>query len=823
MPDLKHKTKPRRSKPECSRGKIYDPKTKACIGRRHSRAKIVMKKLHRQHLDMKHPKPSRKPTQQKAGWKPWKGSLQQGQPGFVEECRRNLALNGITPKSINLACAKKGEPMKAFGYQMVFDCLVRPDSPLTRMLDKMRAGSGKTFNMVRLLHNYFYDSRPKVLVFPNTAVASNFYDEILIYPSRYKDYLQNWFRSKHWRRDTMTLLQHYEKDFRQWKCPNPDCQQINKNVYQCTACKTLHRLAKQEARDCLDMKSRLHRAGQPGYLAAPLRAFTVNSAGGSQIYNQKHPLIKHARRIGGPSKNPLDSCIVLIDEAHNLFVDAKRSDLTEKRRRLVKWIETAHNMVFCALTATPITQFDKRQEQYKAFMKMVKGPGAENKSTNQGYIFNFNYLLPSLFPRTVPRVGCSLLEDGRVQCVLGRIVYVPMEGRNAQVYVKKHNQYTKKQTKPLNAKQILKLQNYCNSRAYFTRKQDCIADFKNSAQNPKLHHTKLVKIIQDVQSRPQEKTLIIVDRRHGYRCVLEAFRYLFRQQNARWAGFYDETTTEDQLALAGGGNKKKVRYMQLKDEFNKFNPTKDRQYGQAGQKPKIRCLVVDASVFSEGVSFFGVRRLILMNPALNENQWSQRIGRALRACKSHHHLPEAERQVQIDVYCSVLLTTAEAQQMNRPELGAGALQKAKKKSKKKSKKLSKKKTKKKSKKKTQSLRNLLKIPDATADQIALGLLVAEVELAHKFEQQRFVQASVDRGFYQESKPTKPTKPEPEPTKPEPEPIKKPEPAVPPKQKQGMWSRVWKHAKKTAKKVIKKAAEVLRLPTGNFTEVLSVAQ
>ena len=40
-------------------------------------------------------------------------------------------------------------------------------------------GSGKTLLMIRVLDNFYRDTRPKVVIFPSESVVQNFYQELL--------------------------------------------------------------------------------------------------------------------------------------------------------------------------------------------------------------------------------------------------------------------------------------------------------------------------------------------------------------------------------------------------------------------------------------------------------------------------------------------------------------------------------------------------------------------------------------------------------------------------------------------------------------------
>ena len=282
-------------------------------------------------------------------------------------------------------------------------------------------------------------------------------------------------------------------------------------------------------------------------------------------------------------------------------------------------------------------------------MKTIKGSNAAAKS-NKGYIFNFMTLVPTLYPRTTPKIECS-----KGKCTVGTIIQCELQGANRQRYIQKHNEFLKRskgnQLKPT---QISKLQNYCNMVAYYKYRKKCIPDFESGAVE---NYSKLDILMKKLMEHPNEKTLIMCDRKHGYKCLLEAFQYRFKEKNVSVAGFYEKNEV-DVLTWDKTGKfqrRKKGEYDTVKSGFNSFNPTNTVKYGDTSHPPKIRILIADSSKFSEGVSFFGVRRMILLNPPQSANEYYQQIGRPLRACKSHSHLPEDQRNVHIEMYCSVFL------------------------------------------------------------------------------------------------------------------------------------------------------------------------
>jgi hypothetical protein len=219
-------------------------------------------------------------------YKAWKGSKRQGEPGFLREAAEFLRDNGLRPgaRGFSFGCRRPGQTgIQLFPYQQVFAALVRPETPVHRLVVKWRTGSGKTVGMILALDAYFDDPRPKILVFPEKTVEQNFYSEIMQYPSRYRQFLD---------RQLSQVLAGEAAMKRDWACTNARCgHRANAGRYSCKKCKTLAPFARAVARDLLDLKgtSLLARAGTPGFPGAPLRAMTYNVAGGSAAAHGPRP------------------------------------------------------------------------------------------------------------------------------------------------------------------------------------------------------------------------------------------------------------------------------------------------------------------------------------------------------------------------------------------------------------------------------------------------------------------------------------------------------------------------------------------------------
>ena len=621
MPTQKSTRRRSCARKPCPKGFVCDPIDKVCLDTSSDRGAMI------HHIRQTHkavPK-GRRPKKSK-----WTSPLRQGDPGFGDACRRYLTKLNITKETLNLKCKEGSRDL--FGYQKIFKALVHPSTPVDRCLCRYRTGAGKTRNMITLLDNYFQDPRAKFVLCPNTEVVSNFYSELLTYDSAYKGYVFNKLKEKRWARKTKTFKQFHKKVFAKFNCTRPGCGNVVHDDIMCKKCGKLHKLTLEEVKDILSLKGTILVAGQKGLMAGPLRCYRITGRQ-SILVRKNHPMINHNRRRFGEPSSPYDNSIVIVDEVHNLFLKTSDQNKNHKRDLLVKALTKASNLVLCGLTATPITNHEHMDQQYNKLMTFIKGTDGKNKSNAEGYIFNFNALLPTLFPRVIPKLG---FDADIKQYIIGHMIFVTLSQAHADLYAKKHSEAFGDDVKSVNQLSSSKtkwLMNYANTTSFWTK--GGLANCKdNLRKDPYTHMAKFKQIVEDVSKRPQEKTLIILSKQANFLCMIEAFAYLFRQKNIKVAAFnracevMDFVTNSDSIKYWTQRTtcKESEEYNNMKDGFNSFNPTKDRGYGFDNQSPKNRVLIIESSSFSEGISFFGVRRIILVNPPLDLKSYEQQIG-----------------------------------------------------------------------------------------------------------------------------------------------------------------------------------------------------
>lgn len=518
-------------------------------------------------------------------------STRPGEPGFNQEATQHYTAAGLhsdNPSEFFIKCPSRPPPgqapvYEAMAYQKTVPFVVYPGSPVDRMLVVHRTGAGKTFTMVMVLDNFFHDPRPKVIIFPTQSVMNNFYGELLKFPNRFANHCR-----KHLPRQVKMV----------------EAAMSGKQVVGVGE-------ARRQIVDLLAMKGKLSRAGKPGELAAPLRAYRYTQAGGSAIVAHRpptDPIFKKGFR--GLAYN---NKIVLMDEVHNLVVPSPDVEkYKDKLQSLARQLSGCTGSVVVGFTATPMKS---KREEGERLLGIIKGPGSAGKN-HEGYVSWFNSMPLSTFPEMRP---CNKY--------LGNIIRVKMEGQNAKLYKSKHGKRGKHGTHhaSISNKTLLRLQNYCNGpyQTQFNRLGN-----KFSSAHAANHATKLYHIAMAV-AQSDEKCLIIIHRAAGYRLMVKMMESIVQAEcgpnpgGGCWIGVYER------------GSEATSKIEQFNNKTNK---------GQV-----MKAMVIDAKEFSEGVSFKGVRRLILVNPPFTYADYKQRIGRALRSCDRPLY-SDSERTVDVDIY-----------------------------------------------------------------------------------------------------------------------------------------------------------------------------
>lgn len=367
-------------------------------------------------------------------------------------------------------------------------------------------------------------------------------------------------------------------------------------------------------RETLGMQGETHKRGLLGELAAPIRPLSYSICGGRQVFSKNGgrpdmPIF----RMNWDGRNPFDNKIILMDEVHNLIRPPAGTDkrLATRLERMRNALFNAQGSVIIGLTATP---FVKDEQDGRELLKMIKGKEYQNAPTNEGFISYFNSLPTSIYPKMIP------------EAMTINITVRELEGMNLKKYMRKYKDRSPLSTNPTKrTDQLFKLMNYCNMAGYYT--QGASSDFRAGLRkDPVSYATKFHYIINEILNH-DKKSAVLVDRRLGFSGFKSLVKIMDPQNKGKWE-FMGKPKTE-----------KERKDNPLLRQFN----DDDNSHGQ-----KIRCLVLDAQVYGEGIDLLGVRFFYMANPAPSYAAYKQWEGRVLRAC-GYSKLSPSERNVAIEM------------------------------------------------------------------------------------------------------------------------------------------------------------------------------
>lgn len=367
----------------------------------------------------------------------------------------------------------------------------------------------------------------------------------------------------------------------------------------------------------LGMEGELSRMGKPGELMAPIRPIRYSIAGGSTVLGSNGPQLP-IFRIMYSGGNPFDNKIILMDEVHNLVSPPEGTDkrLLKKLERMRNALFTAKNSVIVGLTATPIIKDVKDGEE---LLRVIKGKEYENAPTNEGFVSYFNCLPTTIYPRPIPNA----------QAVT--VVRVPLKHENAKKYIEKLR--SREFSKDPNSVrgQIFGLMGYCNFAGYYA--QSSRGELANNLRrHPERFACKLHVIADDMVSYPN-KCAILIHRKLGF----EALRQVIMGKDPR-----------NERRFAFMGKPKSLKEQRDNPILRAFNDNKTNGRGE-----RIRCLVLDAETYGEGIDLIGVRKFVMAHPPTDYAAYNQWTGRVFRAC-AYAYLPHKERDVTLEMYVAKL-------------------------------------------------------------------------------------------------------------------------------------------------------------------------
>lgn len=503
----------------------------------------------------------------------WPDKISQGDSDINKYILSMMLKHGVF-KKMKIECS--GGLM---AYQYLLKLLIRPGSIITKLLCVHRTGAGKTLTMISCLDNFYYDRRPKLILFPNSSVANNFYSEIMRFPNRYRDFVIG-------------------------QAGEGILNKLNSSKLSEVA------EAKDRVQSILALTGKLSQVGKSKeFPGGPLRSYRY-----TQTFSKDDPLNK----ILGPTDNVYSEKIIFMDEIHNLVKpSAELMKYSRQLKTVYNSLFTCKNSVVVGFTATPFV------ESITEGLELLKMFKQGRDISSQGFISYFYDLPTSIYPRINQARD---LDD--IGSEFGNIVTVRMKDTNHKYY----KDILKKMNRDIpTMSDINRLLNAANESAYYTQswRKEFLKRLKNE---PEATATKLFRVINDVLKN-NEKSLVIIDRKHGYKCLKQMFKYAMQERSSEsgcksecWVDLYDKTSMGAAM-------------------IDRFNNDSNKYGGD------MKIMIIDAENFSEGVSFFGVRKLYLVNPPVNYGLYQQRIGRILRAC-SYNNLPKRKRNVDIYMYIS---------------------------------------------------------------------------------------------------------------------------------------------------------------------------
>ena len=550
--------------------------------------------------------PKRDLAKPKIGTGAWAGAPAVGAAGFNDFAVATMrkAKVASSPLLAKLDKSIPCPPLQPHQEAAVF--LLKPESPISRLLVDHPTGSGKTREMIDVLNSYFHDPRPKVPVFPKEAVCRNFYAELLRWPSLYRDYFSCL------RPGSVACC----AGVRDWRIRRSHLWELNRFSE-----KDMKELTR-DIREVLEMKKcfymgRMHTKWRTGFHkkfpneqlpAAPLRALRYTSAGGRHTFMDKEGLPASALfKIGfdRADGNVYSSKVVVMDEVHNMVRSNNTTKFGEQLACLRELLFNAHDIVLAGFTGTPILSEPSEGRQ---LLDIIKGRGAP--SGDDGFISSFHVrpqpLFPSHFPQSIPdKVITAKIRKQFVR-------KVELLGEPLQRYEQKRS----------DGASIRCLRRYCSLCVHFGSFHDGKSGTKArilrgfAACAPKLH-----AIAADVAAETS-KCVVFVERHSGLIPLLEYLRRV-------------ASSCDPPFGVA------------TMDEVADFN-SPDNLHGE-----RYRVLVADALQVSEGVSFFAVRRALFADVPASPGALVQTVGRTIRMY-GHAGLPLEEQTVSSTLYAAAL-------------------------------------------------------------------------------------------------------------------------------------------------------------------------
>lgn len=400
--------------------------------------------------------------------------------------------------------------------------------------------------------------------------------------------------------------------------------------------------------------------------------------------------------------NPFSNKIILMDEVHNLVNPS--DDIAKDPRRLAMldrlkyMLQTATNSVLVGFTATPLVEDSlvegKKQWTYRPLLDIIKGDSNLNKS-DEGFVSYFMGAPTPVFPEVIP-VGVPEnvpeelthkfeLRNWPVTWEKPKPQRKPSKSPSQPPRPPKTPSMPKPQDKP--AKLLKKPKGNLTSYLDLDEKEHTKKAERCSVGMSALHaaswkviqvlkgaegkllnmefgqengvnrlegfSTKLYEVCRKIGEGGELKTLVLVHDRHGFKLLAKMLDEYFPGVTCAYAGIDDKQVQswKDETLKKLVGNKHDPKLVATRDgcrcNLCRFNSNSNLR----GED--LRIMIADAKFCSEGVSFFCVRQLHLVDIPPSVTSYLQRVGRAIRF-NGHAGLPPEECKVSVHLYCATL-------------------------------------------------------------------------------------------------------------------------------------------------------------------------
>lgn len=591
-----------------------------------------------------------------------------GDEGFNDYVDGLLRRAGLDPA---MRCGRGKEDRL---YQRVLAWLVHPQTPIRRLLVAWQLGMGKTIGMLRVLDNFFDEEWPKILLFPNAELVDNFYQEFASTPNRYMRHFQSLFPRERWP----------EKDAEE----DDDASSASSSSADAGKGGLAARRAAFVVRVRRFMEAWPKNTGTAtgSGLAAPLRAFTFDEAAGTAFLD--NPTLRWPMK-GDPGYvlRKGDACfrrtVLLIDEAHNLLHPPATAAAGSAERMAVlrRRVEGARRSVVVLFTATPVLRADAERPlaDVRRMMKLVKGVDYAGRG-DEGFVSWLMERPPEMFARVfhLRPDGLPIANDVFLE---GSALWHEYTHRRFRVplptfyRIRRYHPPPPKRKRAVDAEQppprdrVVEGPEPCVGRTTAACRP-FLANLETTLYADRAEEMAAIKAIPLTRRDAFEiapklaaialsvttvklKTLILIHRENGFHTLVHLLR--LHGIAPYVVGAEPLPSGKDAAATVRRGNNEAIGSFNAAAGNTRPRDDDEEEEEEGGERGgNTLTLVAAAEDFSEGVSFHGVRRIVLadLSPGVQPPSAAlvlQRIGRALRAC-SHQSLPAHMRTLAVDLF-----------------------------------------------------------------------------------------------------------------------------------------------------------------------------